>query len=519
MSIPIIDIFAGPGGLGEGFSQQGWKEGNPFFRICLSVEKSYPAFRTLKLRSFLRQFRYNDFPDEYYTFLQNNENPEKLYTLPKYEQQSRRAEEETWMETLRQDKSFHIKLDEKITKALQGKKCWVLIGGPPCQAYSLVGRSRNKGIKGYRPESDERHFLYQEYLRIIDVHRPSVFVMENVKGILSSKINGSAIFSKIRKDLTNPSKNNDCKYRIFSLTKKAKEFDKDGNPVFSDTDFIIKSEKYGIPQSRHRVILLGIREDLCPKGYVPPTLVEQNKLSVSDVLNLPPLRSGISRGSYTSNDWEEAIRSFPLADNIDTISEIAGKDVTETIKQKLDNISTPPNDMGGNFVNSTMYRAMNKQLRNWFLDYKINGVLNHSSRTHMRADLHRYFYAACFAEINEHSPRMHEFPEFLKPNHKNHNSGHFNDRFRVQLADQPSSTITSHIAKDGHYYIHYEARQCRSLTVREAARLQTFPDNYFFCGNRTEQYVQVGNAVPPLLAAKISCIVKEVLTQGKSNFG
>ena len=261
--------------------------------------------------------------------------------------------------------------------------------------------------------------------------------------------------------------------------------------------------------------MLGIREDLCPIGYTPPTLIEKNKLSASDVLNLPPLRSGISRGSYTSKDWEDAIKSFPIDENFDDISKKPGVELAEFIKQKLNAVSTPPNDMGGNFVNSNMYRAMNKSLKSWFLDYKIDGVLNHSSRTHMKADLHRYFYAACFAELYELSPRMDDFPNFLKPNHKNHNSGHFKDRFRVQLAGQPSSTITSHISKDGHYYIHYDARQCRSLTVREAARLQTFPDNYFFCGNRTEQYVQVGNAVPPLLAAKISCIVKEILTQIK----
>ncbi len=134
----------------------------------------------------------------------------------------------------------------------------------------------------------------------------------------------------------------------------------------------------------------------------------------------------------------------------------------------------------------------------------------------MVEDLYRYLYAASYAKLLKISPELRDFPSGLLPKHKNvldeKKQEYFDDRFRVQLGDKPATTITSHIAKDGHYYIHYDEKQCRSLTVREAARLQTFPDNYMFCGSRTEQYIQVGNAVPPLLATQIARVVEQVAT-------
>jgi DNA (cytosine-5)-methyltransferase 1 len=131
----------------------------------------------------------------------------------------------------------------------------------------------------------------------------------------------------------------------------------------------------------------------------------------------------------------------------------------------------------------------------------------------MASDLSRYLYASSFAAVHGRSPKLQELPGALKPEHKNADGDDFTDRFRVQLRSRPATTVTSHIAKDGHYFIHHDPSQCRSLTVRETARLQTFPDNYFFAGGRTDQYVQVGNAVPPFLARQIAAVVADILEQ------
>jgi DNA (cytosine-5)-methyltransferase 1 len=197
--IPVIDIFAGPGGLGEGFSALG-SGGMPAFKIKLSLEKDFNAHSTLRLRAFYRQFQKADVPDDYYKVLRRELDVAELYT--RFPSEARAANDEAVLFTLGEE--TWTEAEGLIEKALNGATKWLLIGGPPCQAYSVIGRSRNKGKEEYKAKDDARHFLYREYLRILGRFRPSVFVMENVKGLLSSKPEGSLIFDTILNDLKAP---------------------------------------------------------------------------------------------------------------------------------------------------------------------------------------------------------------------------------------------------------------------------------------------------------------------------
>lgn len=505
--VPIIDLFAGPGGLGEGFTSVLDRDGKRAFRIALSIERDEFAHKTLTLRSFLRQFPYNEFPEEYYQFVRGElSEVEDLYKL--YPVQATAAKHEAWRFSLGEPKD-HKLIDKRIKDALKGKRDFLLIGGPPCQAYSLVGRARRQEKEGLNKE-DERVFLYREYYRILAVHQPSVFIMENVKGLLSSKVENESVFNQLLNDLQNPVESyrklhgnkkipkSKYRYKIYSLVKKNTESGLFENS-FEPSDFIIRTEEYGIPQTRHRVILLGIREDL----HVVPGILEpaSKEITVADVLKgLPSLRSGLSRQKDGKQEWKEAIESIKTSGLKSQVENDIWKEMVRTV----DNLSLPRKDRGKVFVEGD---ATTNYLPQWYLDKNLKGIANHETRSHIKEDLWRYLFVACFGKLKGRSPKLAEFPGLLLPHHKNAKSGDFANRFKAQLWNEPSKTITSHISKDGHYFIHPDSGQCRSLTVREAARIQTFPDNYFFCGPRTEQFHQVGNAVPPLLAKQIAELV------------
>lgn len=509
--IPIIDLFAGPGGLGEGFMSLKNGKDKSVFDIKLSIEKDENAHKTLTWRSFYRQFikEGKNAPKEYYEAIKETDlkKREQLIevTLNKFSE-GLKAKNECQLIELGSKKWPAKVVDKIITKQLGKEKNWVLIGGPPCQAYSNVGRSRVGGIK----KEDHRVYLYQEYLRILKKHKPAVFVMENVQGLLSAKVDGEKVFDWMKRDLK--VRNN---YTIHSFVR----------PVNKDSDYLIKSEKYGVPQMRHRVILLGVRKDYKHKGEY---LEEEGKVSLRSVIgNLPKVRSGLNRKftGYNLSEFYKNGKPKRIYKNLEDTKGAWLKEMSQNINQikawgelDLNGLSNGPIeielDTGAEFLKASYLIKRNHVLKNWFIDKRLKGVLNHESRSHLSQDLMRYLFAALYVEKFSRFPRLPDYARHstdLLPDHANVDSGKFADRFRVQMPDKPATTVTSHISKDGHYFIHYDATQCRSLTVREAARIQTFPDNYLFRGSRTAQYHQVGNAVPPYLAYQISEIVNNIL--------
>jgi len=517
-AIRVIDLFAGPGGLSEGFSSVRSRDGRWAFDVRLSIERDFFAHRTLELRSLFRKLRSRRVPEAYYDYLRRAEEPEEIRRgelFAKFPEEAARAREEAWHAELGKEDAREV--HERLRLALGRTTDWVLIGGPPCQAYSLVGRARNKGNPDYVPEDDPRQTLYLEYMQVIADHLPAVFVLENVKGLLSATLNDQQIFQVMVEDLHFPAKALERagrtveprvgarriprKYRVVSMVDQH---------LFEERDvrrFVVRMEDYGIPQARHRIILLGVREDLA--AVRPRILRIQSQVAAARVIDrLPRLRSGLSREEDSFEAWSENILDVFERGWYRRIASRDGVLHSELVKA-LGHVSHPRWDRGSEFLACDPVCDYEP---GWFLDGRIEGLCHHATRAHIAADLHRYLYASCFAKAYGRSPSLRDFPVELLPHHENARAaldgGLFADRFRVQLRDRPATTITSHIGKDGHYYIHYDPTQCRSLTVREAARLQTFPDNYFFCGPRTEQYVQVGNAVPPMLAVQIADVVK-----------
>lgn len=502
--MPVVDLFSGPGGLAEGFAALRSPGGRRRCHVTLSIEKDRDAYRTLRLRAFLRRFGALSHPQEYYDFLNGVVNKEPDWASLYPEQWAAACDETKCLELGTPKANAFVRHRIKEIRKRHGGRT-LLLGGPPCQSYSVIGRSRNAGNRNYNPDGDHRHLLYQEYVQVLDQLCPVVAVLENVRGMLSARRDGETIFQEVMRSLGNAGSFGG--YRLFALTPRS-DACRWGEGLAKD-DFLVRAENHGIPQSRHRVIVICVRRDLAdalPKERLPTLQVQKDTVSVRDVIgSMPKLRSRLSRQDDLAA-WQEALqRAANLVDaNRPTMSRSEAVRFCRAladVRRMADGSAFPWHGTSGK-VKLPAYCP--PELRDWMFDERVTRLANNETKSHMPADLERYLFASIFAHTFKRSPSSLAFPKSLAPNHANWHTGKFADRYRVQLAHRPCTTITSHIAKDGHYYIHPDPRQCRSLTVREAARLQTFPDNYFFHGTRTQQYTQVGNAVPPLLAHQIA---------------
>ena len=505
----IVDLFAGPGGLGEGFASLD-VGGHAPFRIGISVEKDASAHCTLTLRAFLRahQARHGALPKAFIDFHAG------LIPEPDWSEVDAAA----WQHATAEAQCLELgtepaaaAIDHAIGALRREFDDTILIGGPPCQAYSLVGRARAKGKVGYVPEEDERHYLFREYIRVLDRLRPAAFVMENVKGMLSSTVDSRLVFEMLMEDLASLGTRRGHHYEMRAIRVA------DGRASLREaaqpSDFIVRAEEWGVPQRRHRVIIVGIRSDLADRATGTSVPVSGVTRTVDDAIGMmPDLRSGLSRGRDDPASWRrEVVEAARLLAGIHRGKEDGPlRDVFSAVARSLKNGLLAPRLSARR---PEGYGTSNDELLAWLERPALRGFAQHETRGHMPSDLGRYLFAAVFGAVRGYSPKASDFPLSLSPDHRNWHSGVFNDRFRVQLAGEPSTTVTSHISKDGHYFIHPDPMQCRSLTVREAARLQTFPDDYLFLGNRTQQYVQVGNAVPPFLARQIASLLRASLTK------
>lgn len=409
-----IDLFAGAGGLSEGFLREG-------FNAIAHVEMDEAACYTLKTRTAYHHLKAKNKSKVYVDYLNGVIEREVLYSkIPDNELES--------VINLALSDENNQQIFQAIDKRLNKKKVDLIIGGPPCQAYSLVGRARS--INGM--ENDPRNHLYLQYAKYLKKYNPKMFVFENVLGLRSA--DGGGYFEKM-----------------------VKKFNSLGYTV---SDFLFNSKDFGVLQNRKRIILIGHKKEL-NLSFEDFNFKNEKQFLVKSIFqDLPKLQAGEGKdkgGKYASKKFNNYLKSYEIRNGIDVLTQ-------------------------------------------------------HVSRPHTEQDKEIYRIAI---ELLKDGSRLNyiNLPERLKT-HKNRHS--FFDRFKVVNSNaEAAQTVVAHIAKDGHYYIHPDIHQNRSISVREAARLQSFPDDFYFEGvketaNRTAAFKQIGNAVPPLMAVAIAKTIKEI---------
>jgi len=495
MDIQYIDLFCGAGGLGEGFTQAE-------FSSALHVDSDEWAIDTVRMREIYHQLKAKGKLESYYNTIKGSNGPLSSVLFNENKTINMRRINSKAIR-LNINEGSVIDLITTIHNSRDENTPLVIIGGPPCQAYSLAKRSRmRKPIEGLHGEelnkaldennervdkylSDERHDLYSHYLKIIHETQPDAFVYENVPGILTAqtklgKNSKTNIIDLFNNDLNLKAGG----YDLISMEKpeRALLFPSETNRAFKE--FLVDASNYDIPQKRKRFILIGIRS----------SLKNNNK-----ALNFQKI-------------FESTVSQFRSNEKI-------------TVKDAIWDLPRVKCGKGNNYFWNKKYEKSGSVYSDQLACQSMGGILNHFARNHMKEDLERYRYFAEYALKNYKNATLFDLTRErndLLPNHrsatnlidgkgKKNRNAKYVDRFKVQLKNEPATTITAHIAKDGHAFIHPLPGQNRSLTVREAARLQSFPDDYAFCGPRTEQFKQVGNAVPVLLAKIIATGIKKVL--------
>ena len=450
--VPVVDLFAGPGGLAEGFAACRRPDGRRRYHIALSIEKDPVAHRTLLLRAFLRKFA-NGPPSEYYDFLNGvvREDPDWAELYPK--QWAAACDETRCLELGTTEASVFLRDRIEQIRSEHGGRT-VLLGGPPCQAYSVIGRSRNAGNAAYNADEDTRQSLYEQYVHVLWQLRPAVAVMENVKGMLSARLNGKLIFPKVMRRLRHAGVLDG--YRLFALASRSAA--RSGNAGLKPEDFLVHSEQHGVPQTRHRVFVICVRRDVAEElaeRHLPRLEPESDPVPLDDIIGaMPRLRSRLSQDDDPGS-WQDAVRAAHdlIIANQPAMSddqEVRFRNALARALATANGTAPPSRDAHGD---TCLPASCPPDLRDWLLDERLRILPNNETRAHMAADLARYLFAAAFGCVFGRTPKTPDFPAALVPRHANWHTGHFDDRYRVQLAGCPCTTVTSHLSKDGHYFI------------------------------------------------------------------